>query len=92
MSDGDQRTPEEIRADLAQTRRELGDTAEALAEKTDVKGRAEERVEEVKANVSARVPDNAQDLVAKVRANPLPLIGAVVVVGAYLLGRRSAMP
>jgi ElaB/YqjD/DUF883 family membrane-anchored ribosome-binding protein len=87
-----ERSPEEIRADLENTRRELGDTAEALAEKTDVKARAQERVDEVKANVSAHVPDDAQELVAKVRANPLPLVGVAVVVCAYWLGRRSARP
>ena len=37
------RTPEEIRADIEQTREEVGDTVEALAAKTDVKARTRER-------------------------------------------------
>ena len=37
------RSPEEIRADIEQTREEVGDTVEALAAKTDVKAQARER-------------------------------------------------
>ena len=43
-----QRTPEEIERDIEQTRRELGDTAAALAQKADVKGQAKAKVEDVK--------------------------------------------
>lgn len=35
------RTPEEIRADIEATRRELGDTVDALSLKLDVKARGE---------------------------------------------------
>jgi len=75
------RTPDEIRADIEQTRAEVGDTVEALAAKTDVKGRAQERVNEVK----AQMPE-------KVRQNPLPLIGAGALLLAFLIGRRTARP
>ena len=34
-----QQTPEEIRAEIERTRRELGDTVDALSRKTDVKER-----------------------------------------------------
>lgn len=44
------RTPEEIRADIARTREQLGDTVEALAHKTDVKAHAHAKVEEVRQN------------------------------------------
>jgi hypothetical protein len=37
-------TPEELRDDIERTRRDLGDTVAALADKTDVKSRAKERV------------------------------------------------
>ena len=47
----EQRTPEEIEADIEATREELGDTVEALAAKTDVKGRAKAKVEETKEKV-----------------------------------------
>ena len=43
-----QRTPEQIRAEIETTREELGDTVEALAAKTDVKARVHERVEDTK--------------------------------------------
>ena len=45
---GGQRTPEEIERDIEQTRRELGETAAALAQKADVKGQAKAKVEDVK--------------------------------------------
>ena len=38
--EAEQRTPEEIRADIEATSEELGDTAAALADKADVKGQA----------------------------------------------------
>ena len=71
-----ERTPEQIRADIERTRADLGDTAEALAAKTDVKARASERIDEVKANV---------------RANPVPVaVGAVVLVGLLVWRARRA--
>ena len=48
------RSPEEIRADIEQTRAEVGDTVEALAAKTDVKAQAKAKVEEIKGNVRQR--------------------------------------
>jgi hypothetical protein len=51
-------TPEEIQAEIEATRAELGDTVEALAEKADVKGRAERRLGETK---------------RRAQANPVPL-------------------
>ncbi len=53
----DQRSPDEIRADIKQTREELGDTVEQLAAKTDVKARAQAKADEVKQTASEkRVP------------------------------------
>ncbi|MDQ2675742.1 MAG: DUF3618 domain-containing protein [Actinomycetota bacterium] len=51
----EQRTPEEIQADIENAREELGDTVEALAAKTDVKARAKAKVEETKETVSEKV-------------------------------------
>ena len=97
------RTPEEIRADIERTRREVGDTAEALAAKTDVKARASERIDEIKANVRDKADhlkpsggstgqsgaDAGAQLVAKVRANPAPVaLGSAVVFG-FLIGRLA---
>ena len=101
------RSPEEIRADIAQTREEVGETVEALAAKTDVKAQAHERVDEVKANLRAKAdqarakakrstPDSAQQggqqAVAKVRENPAPVILGAAVLVAFLIGRRTARP
>ena len=43
--------PEQIRAQIEETRRELGDTVEALAAKADVKAHVRERVERTKASL-----------------------------------------
>ena len=103
-SEGDNRTPEEIRADIEHTRAEVGDTVEALAAKTDVKAQAKAKVEEIKGNVRQRgevlksraqttTPDSAQQggqqVVTKVRENPAPFaIGGAIVLG-FLLGRLT---
>lgn len=94
---GDSRSAEEIRAEIEQTRDELGDTVEALAAKTDVKARAQERIQEVKGNVSQmkddvvhktrqNTPDSAQAGVQRVsttvQQRPLPF----AVAGAFCAG------
>ncbi len=43
--------PEQIREEIEATRRELGDTVEALAAKTDVKAHVRERIERTKASL-----------------------------------------
>jgi ElaB/YqjD/DUF883 family membrane-anchored ribosome-binding protein len=92
-----QRTPEEIRADIAETREELADTAAALAHKADVKGRAKERVAEIKGTVKDKAPDSAggaaQSVTTTVKQNPLPTAAiAAAVLGfaiGYLLAKRA---
>jgi len=92
------RTPEEIRADIEQTRAEVGDTVEALAAKTDVKARAQERVEEVKETARQKagevtpepVKRGGQQFVDTARANPAPFVAGGLVVLAILLWRRSS--
>jgi ElaB/YqjD/DUF883 family membrane-anchored ribosome-binding protein len=101
------RTPEEIRAEIEDTREEVGDTVEALAAKTDVKAQARERVEEVKGNVRAKAeevkervragtPASAQQggsqAMDKMRSNPAPFVVAGAVVVAFLIGRRTGRP
>jgi uncharacterized protein YdbL (DUF1318 family) len=98
------RSPDEIRADIEQTREEVGDTVEALAAKSDVKAQARERVEEVKGNVRAKAdevkakaksstPESAQQggqqVVAKVREKPAPFVLGAAVLLAFLIGRRT---
>ena len=95
--------PEQIQQDIEQTRRELGDTVEALAEKTDVKAQTRRKLAQAKAAAS----DKRDELVGKAREaspqtvsimsqtprtareHPIPLaiVGALAV--GYLMGRRS---
>jgi ElaB/YqjD/DUF883 family membrane-anchored ribosome-binding protein len=56
------REPEQIRADIEETREQLGETVEALAEKADVKGQAKARVDETKAHARARVDETKENL------------------------------
>jgi hypothetical protein len=50
-------TVEELRAEIKQTRAELGETVQALAAKADVKARAKEQVEHTKQRVLAQAAD-----------------------------------
>jgi hypothetical protein len=49
MSEATQR----IERDIARTRQDLGDTAQALAAKTDVKARAHDKIADVKASAKS---------------------------------------
>lgn len=97
-----ERTPEQIQAEVDETREQLGDTVAAVADKADVKGQARRRVDEAKQTVQAKreqlmgrakagTPDSAgagmQQLTTKARENPLPVAGGALVLG-FLLGRR----
>ncbi|MBT0769612.1 DUF3618 domain-containing protein [Kineosporia sp. J2-2] len=53
--DNGSRDTEQIRAEIDHTRDELADTVEALAAKTDVKGRATQKAHEVQETTRARV-------------------------------------
>ena len=101
----EQRTPEEIEADIERTRREMGDTVAAVAEKADVKAQAKAKVEDAKAQakakakdakarLKAKAPDSAGDgagTVGRVASeNRRPLIIGGAVLVAFLLGRAAA--
>jgi uncharacterized protein DUF3618 len=91
------RTPEQIEADIEATRRDMGDTVAAVAEKADVKAQAKLKVDEAKARVKERVgaakPDSAGDGAGKAgrlaseHRRELVIGGAVLF--AFLLGRAS---
>lgn len=49
--------PETIREEIKATRQELGDTIEALAEKTDLRAQARHKLEKTKAYVSEKKDD-----------------------------------
>jgi Protein of unknown function (DUF3618) len=95
--EGADREPHEIRRDIESTRRDLGDTVEALAEKTDVKAQAQRKIAEVKQTIDAKrselmskaqrpTPDGSTSAVRgiqqKARENPVP----VAVAGAFAAG------
>lgn len=97
-------SPEQLRDDIERTRRDLGDTVAALADKTDVKTRAKERVAEVKQNVSGKreqvmgraresTPEGAgaaaTQLKGKAQENPIPAAAVAAFVGGFIAGRIS---
>jgi ElaB/YqjD/DUF883 family membrane-anchored ribosome-binding protein len=53
MTEQAQQTPEEIRREIERTRRELGDTVDALSHKTNVKEQARIKKDEVQERVSS---------------------------------------
>jgi ElaB/YqjD/DUF883 family membrane-anchored ribosome-binding protein len=89
--------PEQIQHEIEQTRGELGDTVEALAQKADVKAQAKQKLEGTKASVTEKKeqlvgkaketsPDAAVSAASqasqKARENPV----AVAVAGAFAAG------
>ena len=58
----EQQTPEELRREIERTRRELGDTVDALSQKADVKQQARQKKDEVQQRVTS---------------NPKPLAAAI---------------
>jgi ElaB/YqjD/DUF883 family membrane-anchored ribosome-binding protein len=65
LSKTKERSPEEIREDIDQTRDELGDTAAAVAEKADVKKQAKAKVGGVKQTASEKADEIKQNAAAK---------------------------
>jgi ElaB/YqjD/DUF883 family membrane-anchored ribosome-binding protein len=53
--EGEPQTPEQIRAEIERTQQELGDTVEALAQKTDVKAQASARIDAAKESIQETV-------------------------------------
>ena len=87
-----------IRADIANTRAELGNTLDVLVARLDVKQRAKRRLAENRASMRARVqrvrqaaPGYAQQALDRARPYRVQIAalgGGATVVAAYLLGRR----
>jgi hypothetical protein len=69
----EQQTPEEIRREIERTRRELGETVEALSHKADVKEQARLKKEEVQGRVAS---------------NPAPIAAVIGGLIALLVVRR----
>jgi ElaB/YqjD/DUF883 family membrane-anchored ribosome-binding protein len=99
-----ERGPEQIRADIEQTRRDVGDTAAALAQKADVKAQARAKREQIKTRIREKASDTARRVGERtpppvkraassasttVKQHPVPVgVGAAALVGAVLLGWR----
>jgi methyl-accepting chemotaxis protein len=96
--------PAQIQRDIEETREELGDTVEALAQKTDVKAQAKQKVNETTASIAEKreqllgkakeaSPDTAAMAATqasqKARENPLPLAAAAAFAFGFLAGRVS---
>jgi len=80
MSTG--RTEGELREDIEQTRQQLGQTAEALAAKADVKARTKQKVSQVKEQAAARATQAREQAADGWLSNPSALAAAAAVVFA----------
>jgi hypothetical protein len=105
--EADDKDPEQIREEIEATRRELGDTVEALAAKADVKARVHERIEATKESVAQKKDDlmgkareaspdavssGASQATRKAKENPLPVAAIGAFVGGFVLGRLTKRP
>lgn len=99
VSNGHRPTPTEpdaLRAEIARTRTELGETVSALAAKVDVRTRAQEKVEQVRGELAARARHTADEVRGRLATGGLsrrlgpagqwPVIGAVAALTLLLVG------
>jgi MYXO-CTERM domain-containing protein len=88
MSDRDDKAaasdPAELRREIEHTRRDLGDTVEALAQKADVKSQVKERVEERKETLR-QTGEQAKSTVTTQASERGPRIAAGAIVALILL-------
>lgn len=100
--EGRQKSPEEIRVEIEQSREDLGDTVEALAAKADVKGQAKDRITSIKdaaqhkkdefsSRAREATPDSAgagaQQIASTVKRKPLPFTALAAFAVGLLIGR-----
>jgi ElaB/YqjD/DUF883 family membrane-anchored ribosome-binding protein len=90
--------PEQIREEIEDTRRELGDTVEALAAKADVKAQVRERIAHTKEAAAEKLgqareasPDGVSSAASqasqKAKENPIPATAIGAFVAGFVLGR-----
>jgi ElaB/YqjD/DUF883 family membrane-anchored ribosome-binding protein len=97
----EEKSPEQLRAEIEDVRADLGDTAAALAAKTDVKTRAREKKDELLGKVG-RSPSSGNGSTTsggassalsqvKVKAKQNPVLTAALgaVIGGFVLGRLT---
>jgi Protein of unknown function (DUF3618) len=87
-----QTDPEQLRREIEEIRRELGETVAQLAHKADVKAQVREKADEMKAVAQRRTPetarDGAQQVATGARQHPLPLVAGGALFFGFLVGRR----
>jgi hypothetical protein len=87
------RDPQQIREEIEATRRQMGETVEALAAKADVKGRVAHKREELVDKVKHASPDAAVSAsgraAGKAREHPVPVAAAAAFAAGFVLGRIS---
>jgi chromosome segregation ATPase len=98
------KSPEELRREIEETRQQLGDTVEALAEKTDIKTQAKRRIDSLKSTArqkqqqakekaKANAPDSAsagaRQVIGVAKQNPFPVATSGAFVAGFLIGRWS---
>jgi ElaB/YqjD/DUF883 family membrane-anchored ribosome-binding protein len=98
----DTQDPEQLQREIEQTREQLGDTVEALAQKADVKAQAKRKIEQTKETVTDKKerlvgkakeasPDSAATVATQAsqtaRENPLALAAAGAFAFGFLAGR-----
>jgi ElaB/YqjD/DUF883 family membrane-anchored ribosome-binding protein len=96
--------PDQLREEIEATRREMGDTVEALAYKADVKARMREKIGATKESAAQKKDDlmgkareaspdsvssGATQATTMARENPLPVAAVGAFVGGFLLGRLT---
>ncbi|MCP2242552.1 DUF3618 domain-containing protein [Lentzea aerocolonigenes] len=89
---------EQLQRDVERTRRELGETVEALAHKVDVPGRVKEQAHETVVRMTAAtnqaiesLPDPVAQQVEKARRHPGAVAAALIalVVAIWAISRRN---
>ena len=79
---------DELQADIERTRRELGDTVSALAEKADVKARLQDKAAETK-EAAVQKAQVVQEVVKRNPALDFGVLAAIVIGIAYWVRRRN---
>lgn len=90
---------EKLQHDVERTRRELGETVEALAHKADVPGRVKEQAQETRLRMTAAtdqaidsLPEPVAGQVEKARRHPGIIAAALIalIVAIWAISRRNA--
>ncbi|MEU4201667.1 DUF3618 domain-containing protein [Streptomyces sp. NPDC045470] len=82
-------SPAELRARIEQTRQELGDTVAALADKADVKSRAQEKAARVKDRTLHRTAAVTDRMAGSPAVRTAAVAGGALLAGVLVLRRRA---